>query len=209
MTLNIGGSGSFRDIIKYNAKEGRWYLRANDEETEIESPTMVMDLANIATGWMLFLEGQAPNRVMDPALGTDAPKPSEAHKRGFMELVYSTKHLNGVAEFSSCSFHLGNAIKDLHGDYLNQRDQHPGMLPVVRCRETTAIKGKFGTNHKPTFEIVDWADRPEDLPDESPSDPADVWKGGNFAAQPATRPASEPNKADTASVQDKKAEALF
>ena len=208
MVLNIGGSGNFREIIKYNAKEGRWYLRVSDEETEIESPTVVMDLANIATGWMLFLEGQAPNRCMDPVIGTEAPKPSEAHKRGFMLLVYSTKYLNGVAELSSCSFHLCNAIRDLHDDFTQQRQQHPGKLPVVRCKETTAIKGKFGTNYKPTFEIVDWTDRPEGLPDESPADPVDVWKG-NVASPPAVQPNYVPNKADVASAQDKNAEALF
>ncbi len=52
--LNIGGSGVYRDIVKYNAQVGRWYLKSGDEENEIETPTMVMDLANIATGWVLM-----------------------------------------------------------------------------------------------------------------------------------------------------------
>ncbi len=50
MSLNIGGSGEYRDIVKFNAKEGRWYSRSGDDEVEIEAPTMVMDLGNIATG---------------------------------------------------------------------------------------------------------------------------------------------------------------
>ena len=58
--LDIGGAGEYRTIIKFNAQVGRWVLRGSDEENEIEKPTMVMDLANIATGWVLFLEGSAP-----------------------------------------------------------------------------------------------------------------------------------------------------
>ena len=148
MTLNIGGSGVYRDIVKYNAKEGRWYLRSGNDETEIDTPTMVMDLGNIATGWMLFLEGSAPNRRMDASLEIEAPRPSDAHKRGFIVLCYSTRYFEGLAELSSCSFHLCNAIGELHEKYLAQRAEHPGTLPVVTCTETTSIKGKFGTNHK-------------------------------------------------------------
>ncbi len=108
MSLNIGGSGVYRDIVKYNAQVGRWYLKSGDEENEIETPTMAMDLANIATGWVLFLEGSAPNRRMDASLDVPAPQPSESHKRGFMVLCYSTKYFNGVAELSSGSLHISN-----------------------------------------------------------------------------------------------------
>ncbi len=189
MTLDIGGAGEYRDIIKCNVQVGRWYLRSGDEENEIEPPTMVMDLANIAPGWLLFREGSAPDRRMDPSLGVRAPQPSESHKRGFMVLCYSPKYLNGVAELSSGSMHLSNAIKELHSKFEEMRGEHPGKLPVVECTGTTAMKDKFGTNHKPTFEIVDWADRPEDLPDESPADPSEIWNGnGGAAAPPPPRP---------------------
>ena len=198
MSLNIGGSGVYRDIIKCNVKKGCWYLRSGDDETEINPPTMVMDLGNIATGYILFLEGKPPNRLMDPSLDVEAPPPSDSHKRGFMLLCFSPKHLNGLAELSSCSFHLGNAIGELHSKFEEMRGDHPGKVPVVAWTGTTEKPGKFATNHKPTFEIVDWADRPEDLPDESPVDPSEVWNGGGSnggAAAPPPRPA----RADLAS----------
>ncbi len=141
MALNIGGSGEYRDIIKFNAQVGRWKLRSGDAEDEIETPTMVMDLANIATGWLRFLEGSAPDRRMDPAVGADAPRPSESHKRGFMVLCYSTKYFNGVAELSSGSMHISNAIKELHSKFEEMCGEHPGKLPVVACTGTTEKPG--------------------------------------------------------------------
>ena len=210
MTLDIGGAGEYRDIVKYNAQVGRWFLRSGDDESEIEPPTMVMDLANIAPGWLLFLEGSAPNRRMDPSLGVRAPQPSDSHKRGFMVLCFSPKNLNGVAELSSGSMHLSNAIKELHSKFEEMCGEHPGKLPVVACTGTTEKPGKFGTNHKPTFEIVDWTDRPEDLPDESPVDPTEVWSGNGGAAThtpasatPTTSPPPAANKPAT------ETEALF
>ena len=216
MSLNIGGSGVYRDICKFNAKAGRWYLRSGDDESEIETPTLAIDLNNIATGHLLFLEGAPPNRCMDPSLDNPAPKPSDSHKRGFMVLVYSTKYLNGVAELSSCSMHLCNAIAELHQKFEEMRGEHPGKLPVVACTGTMAMKGKFGTNYRPSFEIVDWADRPEDLPDESPVDPTEIWSGnGGAAAAPPPRPTRADNASDVptkpAAIDEpaSKAEALF
>ena len=213
--LNIGDSGNYHDIVKFNAKENRWYLRIGDEESEIDTPTMAVDLANIATGHMLFLEGSAPNRLMDPSLDVEAPKPSDSHKRGFMVLCFSTKYLNGVAELSSSSMHLSKAIKELYAAFEEQRGEHPGKVPVVACTDTTAMKGKYGTNHKPTFEIVDWADRPEDLPDVSPADPSEIWNGSGGAAAPAARPtradhaSDAPAKPAANNEPASKAEALF
>ncbi len=214
MALNIGGSGVYRNIVKFNAKDGRWYLRSGDDESEIETPTMAMDLANIGTGWILFLEGSAPNRRMDASLDVPAPQPSESHKRGFMVLCFSEKYFNGLAELSSSSMHLSKAIKELYATFEKQRNEHPGKLPVVRSTETTPMKGKYGVNHKPTFAIVDWADRPEGLPDESPVDPTEVWNGNGGAAAPprptrADHASDAPAKPAANEESASKAEALF
>jgi len=119
-------------------------------------------------------------------------------------LLYSTKFFNGVAELSSGSMHLSNAIKELYATFEEQRNDHPGKVPVVACTETTPMKGKFGTNHPPTLEIVEWTDRPEDLPDESPVDPTEVWSGNGGTAAPATtaaaRPAADKSAAETEAV---------
>ena len=77
MSLDIG-SGSGRPYVKYNAKSGRWYVRGdNGQDVEIQAPTCIIDFDNIATGWFLFREGQAPDRAIDPAWapGRRSPRP--------------------------------------------------------------------------------------------------------------------------------------
>ena len=80
------------------------------------------------------------------------------------------------------------------------------------------MKGKFGTNYRPTFEIVDLADRPEGLPDESPVDPTEVWNGNGSSSTTAPAPATSTLLEHAAEVPAKpaandepasKAEALF
>ena len=88
------------------------------------------------------------------------------------------------------------AIKELYSKFEQMRDEHPGMLPVVACTGMTEMKDKFGTNHKPTFEIIDWTDRPEDLPDSSPADPSEIWTVNDGAA---SSPPPRPRPADYAS----------
>ena len=92
MGLNIGASGGFKTFIKYNAKAGRWFLRDSDGDKEIPMPLgFVADVDNIATGWMKYQEGQAPQRRFDPDLQTPAPSPGEGFKRGFVMMVFSAR----------------------------------------------------------------------------------------------------------------------
>ena len=65
MSLDIG-SGSSRPYVKYNAKAGRWYIRGESDDVEIQPPTFIIDFDNIVSGWFLFREGQAPDRALDP-----------------------------------------------------------------------------------------------------------------------------------------------
>ena len=57
---------------KYNAKADKWFVRGADgEDVEIQRPTFVIDLDNIATGWLLLPRG--------PGAGTgDGPEPRPA-----------------------------------------------------------------------------------------------------------------------------------
>ncbi len=158
--LNITTEGGdFDPYAKYNAKSGRWYFKDGEAETEVEKPTFVADFDNIKTGWMLFMEGQAPDRVFDESLSSPAPKPSDTHKRGFLVRLYSDQSFKGVVELSGTSMHLCNAINEVYEAYSN--DKQEGKLPVVAFTGSTPMKDKFGTNYKPNFEIVKWVDRPE------------------------------------------------
>ena len=94
MALNIGASGVIRPYVKYNAKSDKWFIRAEGGgDLEIARPAFLLDLANIRTGWLRFQEGQAPERLIDPALDKVAPVPGEGFKRGFVVMAFSPKFL--------------------------------------------------------------------------------------------------------------------
>ncbi len=202
MGLNIGGSGTIKPYVKYNAKADKWFVRSPEGgDQEIMRPTFLLDLKNISTGWLRFREGQAPERVIDPSLDWAAPSPGEDFKRGFVVAAYSPKFFGGAVEFSSASIHLSNAIRELYAAFEEQgaKPENRGKVPVVSCSGSEPMKDKYGTNYRPKLDIVKWVDRPDDLPDESPVDEADVWKGAASAAKPAqhvpppaAKPAAEP-----------------
>ncbi|MBM3558110.1 MAG: hypothetical protein FJX47_21430 [Alphaproteobacteria bacterium] len=190
MSLNIGGTGTGKPYCKFNAKADKWFVRGPDgEDIEIPRPTFVVDFANIATGWLLFREGQAPERVMDPSLDQPAPHPGEGFKRGFVVMGFSPKFFSGIAEFASASIHLANAIKEVYVQYEAERAKNPGKLAVIACTGSQAMKDRYGTNYRPTFQVVKWVERPAELPDASPVAPGDVWQAS--AAAPA-RPQASP-----------------
>jgi len=183
MPLHIGGTGTGKPYVKYNAKADKWFVRGEDgEDLEIARPIFAIDFANIATGWLMFREGQAPERRIDPSLERAAPSPGEGFKRGFVVMAFSPKFFGGAAENSSASIHLSNAIKDVYAQWESQKSRHPGLLPVVACTGAESMKDKYGTNYRPKFEIVKWIERPAALPDASPAEAGDVWKD----AAPAT-----------------------
>jgi hypothetical protein len=177
MPLNIGASGTIKPYAKYNSKADKWFARGDEGDVEIGRPTFVADFANIATGWFRFREGEAPERRIDPSLERLAPSPGEGFKRGFVVMVFSQTFFGGAVELASASIHMGNAIREVYQVYEEQRSHHPGQLPVIACTGSEPMKDKYGTNYKPKLEIVKWVDRPAELPDQSPVDPADAWQG--------------------------------
>lgn len=205
MGLNIGGSGVAKPFVKYNAKADKWFVRSPEGgDQEIQRPTFLLDLKNIRTGWLRFMEGQAPERVIDPSLDHVAVRPGEDFKRGFVVAAFSPKFFGGAVEFSSASNHLSNAIRDLYEAFTEQsgKPENRGKVPVVACTGAETMKDKFGTNYRPKLELVRWVDRPAELPDASPVDESDVWKGASqsqpapaasaHVPPPAPKPARDP-----------------
>jgi hypothetical protein len=185
MGLNIGGSGSAKPFAKFNAKADKWFVKGEDGDVEIARPTFIADLANIATGWLRFREGEAPERSIDPSLDRAAPSPGEGFKRGFVLSVFSQKCFGGLVELSSASIHMGNAIREVYQAFEQSRADHSGQVPVIACTGSEPMKDKYGTNYRPTLELVKWVDRPTELPDESPVDVNDVWQGDATPKQQA------------------------
>jgi hypothetical protein len=151
------------NYIKFNAKDCIWSNNnAAGEVAEIEPPRMVIDLENLQTGYFLFLEGVAPDIILDVAGEASAVEPEGGnHKRGFRCSVFSTQL--GVREFSSCSWMLKKAIKALYTDFEKDKDAHPGHLPIVDVVRTITVNGKYGTIYQPVFAIVGWTPRPDEL----------------------------------------------
>jgi len=210
MPLNIGGTGNGKRYCKYNAKADKWLVRGLDgEDTEIERPTCVVDFENIATGWMRFREGQAPERVMDPSLDSRAPLPEEGFKRGFVVMTYSPKFFGGIAEFTGTSLHISNAIKDVYAQYEAARSSNTGKLPLVACTGSQAMKGQHGTNYRPTFTIIEWIDRPVDLPNVSPIEASDIWQHSAAAPMSPTPAAQQAPSATPAPASPSLSKTVF
>lgn len=177
------GEGNFTVYVKYNAKAGRWYTKKDEKdapEFEVTNMTAIFDMDNLRTGWFLFAPGVAPAKTFDPSLAAAAPKPGNDFKRGFELDLFSEKNLLGKREFSSTAGVVIEAMNDLHDHWLAGKDANPGKLPVVKCVGVTPVVGSHGTNYKPQFEIVSWADRPAELASQA-TQPAP-------AAQTATPP---------------------
>jgi hypothetical protein len=210
MPLQIGGSGIIKPYCKYNAKADKWFVRSPEGgDMEIARPMFLLDLKNIRTGWLRFREGQAPERVIDPSLDRTAPSPGEDFKRGFVVSAFSQKFFGGLVEFSSASIHLSNAVRDLYTAFEEQsvRPENRGKVPVVSCTGADPMKDKYGTNYRPRLELVKWVDRPAELPDASPVDDADVWKGG--PAVPSAPAVHVPPPATKAPARDPALETEF
>jgi hypothetical protein len=169
-----GGDAVFNDIIKYNAKEGRFYRvdREDGENVEVEITSefkAIFDMENLEVGWINFPAGAAPDFKMVP-IRTEMPeRPSSKHKNGVRCMLKLSKQLGGsVREIAGNSNVIMKAFDLLDDDFLEGQKEHPNMLPVVvldgTARVTTGSGETKATNHRPIFKIAAWIARPDDLP---------------------------------------------
>jgi len=168
MPLNLSvGDGDFTPFLKYNAKAGRFYARPDGgaEEVEIVNPTLVFDMANIKTGWLYFPEGAGPEKVWDPSLEQQAPKPSGKFKRGFEVMVYSngiipgTTQKLGLREFVSTAMNVNKVVSQMWDDYRAGLTTNSGSLPIFSCNGVKPINGAYGVNYEPLFVLKGWIPR--------------------------------------------------
>lgn len=188
MSLNLPtGGGDFTPVIKYNAKTGFWCCRDSqvDGPPMQPAPSFMIDLPNLQSGWLHF--GPAgPQFRPDPVVGQDTPAPPEVNsegkplfKKGFRVEVFSRNApMNGAREWMSNAGSTNAAMNELFMAWEQQKDQYPGMLPVVQNNQPIPISSQNGTNHQPVLEIVAWDARPAEwgaavqhLPSQSASTP--------------------------------------
>lgn len=196
MPLNLEprASGDFIPYLKYNAKAGRWYTK-NDagDEYEVRNMTAIFDLAQIKTGWLLFADGMAPEKVWDN--GKVAEQPGPKFRRGFAVNAFSPKELGGVRELSATSNVMIIAIKELHETFEAAPEAAKGLVPVVTCESVSPVKGARDTNYAPVLKITKWVPRPEALqaaPEVPPPvHPAGPGPGNGPGTQAAAAESSE------------------
>lgn len=170
MPLNLSVSeGDFTPYIKYNAKAGRFYAKAEGatEEAEIINPLLAFDMANIKTGWLFYQEGVGPQKVWDSSASQTAPRPTgpQKWKRGFEVMVMGngiipgTNQKLGLREFSSTAGNVISAILRMYGEYEAGLTQNPDKVPVYGCDGVKPIVGAYGTNYEPLFVLKSWVER--------------------------------------------------
>jgi hypothetical protein len=71
--LSTGGSGDYKEIVKYDARAGRMFRVDRDgagTKTPIditnEKPKFIIDFGRIEVGWMRFAAGVAPDVAVVP-----------------------------------------------------------------------------------------------------------------------------------------------
>jgi hypothetical protein len=169
-----GLASSKQSILKCNASAGNF----NVDGKMLTQIGFALDMDNAEVGQAKFVRGQEPvfvmARVTDIVAGASFPEPpDESFGKSFRCRVKLSDGIGtpSVREFSTGSFVVFGALDDLFDHWQAARRDHPGQLPVVFVTEFDAIEGKFGVNYAPRFDIIDWIDRPPDLPDRPLSAP--------------------------------------
>lgn len=170
MPLNLTiNDGEFVPYLKYNAKAGRFYAKAEGVTGEIEiiNPMLAFDMSRIKTGWLFYSEGSGPEKVWDASPDIAAPRPAgpKKFKRGFEVMVIGngkipgTQERLGLREFSSTATNVITSMLRMFADYEAGLAENRGKVPVYACTGVVPITGSYGVNYEPTFQLRQWVER--------------------------------------------------
>jgi hypothetical protein len=169
--------GDFTPIVKYDARSGRTFRMDRTEkngsfENEAVDITLsfkaIADFENMETGWILFAAGAAPDfKLVRVPLDKEFPdRPSDKHKHGIRFMIKLAKDCSGdktIREMAGTSKAFHSGVEAVYTQYLAEKDNHAGKLPVIVLEKTTPVRSGTGdrssTNYQPTFKIVGWAPR--------------------------------------------------
>ena len=174
-------NAEFRNRVQYDARAGRLFKVDREQDRDgnwisnkVESRfpfKAIMDLENIEVGYIKFATGSVDFQMVKigepkPQRPTEMIDGKNAYKEGLRVLMYS-KALGGVRELSHTAACVLGAIDKVHTEYMAQRAQNVGLVPVVEWQDTIAIVtgqgAKKSTNYAPLLQIVQWVQRPADL----------------------------------------------
>jgi hypothetical protein len=173
--------GDFLPLVKYHAPAGRMFridrgqiVGTNTfENSEVDITGIfkaIFDFENLEVGWLKFAAGQAPSMVLVPHGGSQfppEPQPPSSHKEGARMMIKLSKECADgqppIRELAGNAKSMMAGIDAVMEQYLKERAQHPGLLPVLVLEKTTPLKTGTGatssTNYQPLFRIVDWKPR--------------------------------------------------
>ena len=166
MGLNVGSSGGdFLPAIKFNAKDGQWFIRQDDDWAGLDDfKAAVFDLENITTGYLGW-GGNGPDFRPDPSITEVGPAPEGEYKRAFKVNLYSKK-AGGVREMMCDSKIVGTSMRELYAEFEEaaKSEEAQGKVPVLKIAGTNKISIPNGTFYTPNWSVDKWIDRPEELP---------------------------------------------
>ena len=153
-----GASGGFIPPIKYNAISGRLTLEDREQavsgewekkitDITMSQPTFAVDFGNLNVGWVLFIQGIAPQYALVPygqpmperpaSPGNDVAGKALNYRNGFRVPVAGNA-IGGVREMAGQSAALINGMNELHSAYEAAPEAAMGKIPVVKMIRTDA-----------------------------------------------------------------------
>ena len=167
--------GDYTPIVKFDARAGRMFRmdrienNGNFENVAVDitaSFKAIFHFGTLEAGWMFFASGIAPDFDLVP-IGNELPaRPSDKHKHGVRFMIKLAKDCAGdkpIREMAGTSKAFLSGVEAVYIQYLAEKDNHAGKLPVIVLEGTTPVKSGTGdrssTNYQPTFKIVGWAPR--------------------------------------------------
>ncbi len=166
MPLNLNTTGGdFTPYIKYNAKAGRWFVRAENGDVEVPSPRFVMDFEKIKLGWICFPQSGAPISIWD-VQGVRAPRPEGKYKDGFEVMVYGAERLPalgneplGWRQWMSNSIAAKSGISAAYSAFELEQAANPNKVPVFQHTGIIVMHTDFGDNYEPTLALESWVEK--------------------------------------------------
>ncbi len=163
--LNINRSASV-GFTRFMPSANAWLFNGQ----EIQLGEVVMDHESVKTGWGLMREGSASDWAWDSQLGIPGSQPTSEHKRGFSVCLHNASI--GRAEWSSTGTGPVIGFDKIFEEIWNQKDAHPGMVPLVEYVGSKPLKIGKGNTREPAFRIIKWVLRSSvQLDPQGPSDP--------------------------------------
>jgi hypothetical protein len=183
--------GDFLPVLKFDARVGTFYTQdrvchnnewSNEQHDVTEGLTLIIDVKNAQQGWFRYPKGAAPEMVLAAPDATNIGEcPGDGYKEGIRVLAKIPGDAAGTRELASTALGFYAGLDELHDKYLAERDEHPGKLPLCELVECREKKLASGSSWEPEFEIIDWVDRPNDMPRE-PQSPKPKAKAKAIAA---------------------------